>query len=216
MRIISLGNDCTLPIILEHYKLKKETLPFDWIIIKSFKDMVDIFENEFDGFINKKEYLVKTSENVKGPQIMNDDSDPINNPKYSVLDYYLNNRYNIEYVHDFKSEDNFEESYRPVYEKYKRRIDRLYTFLKTETTLINFIFYYPDINKSDIDRLKNLFYNINPKLNYNLNIVTHDKNLYNIDKCNFCYINNKIDRLWIDFSKPEFLEVINPFITKLI
>jgi len=52
MKIINLGNNCVNALLLNLLSLRKESLPFDWIIVHTFEDLINIFEDNFENFIN--------------------------------------------------------------------------------------------------------------------------------------------------------------------
>lgn len=56
VKFVSLGMNCMIGIILQNIGLKKYSYPFDWIN-SSLKNNIDIINDNFKNFLNKKNYV---------------------------------------------------------------------------------------------------------------------------------------------------------------
>lgn len=61
---VSLGNYCLTSMLLKENNLKFESHPFDWMVT-CIDNIIDIFENNFEEFLNKKNYEVQPNLNTK-------------------------------------------------------------------------------------------------------------------------------------------------------
>lgn len=180
MKIINLGNNCVIALILNLLNLRIESLPFDWIIVDTFKNLINIFEDNFNNFINLDLLKIKTKGVMANPEIFKNTSvktEPTNN--------YINKKFNIEFMHDFPSNKDINEVYSDIYNKYKRRIERMFNILRGDE-LITFILYYPDLSNDKILKFKEILKNINLNMKYNLCLITNNKKI----------INNKINKVF--------------------
>ena len=194
-KYISLGNDCTIAMILAHLNKKQATLPLDWVVCKDFETCINLIDSRFKYFIDDPEIICEVKDAIKGFLSKGwlefckgnfDDNKFVNS--------YINKKIHITYVHDFKKDIPFDENYLIVKKKYIRRIERFYNILKEKGNLINFIFYYPDLNNESLHKFENILSSINPDLNYKFHIITHNRNINT--KFNCYYINKKMDRIY--------------------
>lgn len=190
MNLVILGNNCTPGLILRFFDLKQASLPFDWIEVKLFDNLLKIFEDEFKDFLNKK-YLKHIKHDVIIETTVNtfDNTEVKNKTKV-----YLNEKYNIKFMHDFSNDISFNESYEEVYLKYNRRIKRLYDILK-DNKPISFIFYYPDLTNEKITKLENILKGINKNINFKFYIITSNINIKGKEKYEILYIKKNVQNL---------------------
>lgn len=104
--IIPIGWGCLNAHNLRLNKLQRESLPFDWIWISSIKQVSTLLKNNFQDFLLK--------ENL---QFIKSNGD---------ADVYRDSHNAIEYWHDFMVGEEFEASYLRNYQKYQRRIKRMF------------------------------------------------------------------------------------------
>ncbi len=110
--IIPIGCSCVGAQALREAKKRRRSLPFDWIGPTSLEKAVTLLENHFEGFFQK--------ENMQ--------RDREKDTKKNIG--YLDTGSNLLFLHDFKDENNFDEEFELLKEKYNRRIDRLYETTK--------------------------------------------------------------------------------------
>ena len=125
MNYISLGSSCSVAYQLQNLKLKKESLPFDWVRANDISFVLQLIKNNFSGFLDNLEYI---KDDEKFPYINNDEL--FDNIKEKHTKIYKNQY--IGFYHDFKENTSFEE----VKEKYDRRIKRFYDIIKNESIFI--------------------------------------------------------------------------------
>lgn len=126
---ISLGKDCSIAYQLQKRGLRKQTLPFDWLVTKSFSQVIRCIESGFQDFFEDFK-VVKQSD--KFPLLDDDWSPKGENETLSVV-----NSYGFIFHHDFHSDLSSEIP--SVKEKYQRRIDRLLQLVKEEKNEIVFL-----------------------------------------------------------------------------
>ncbi|MBA3953874.1 hypothetical protein H0X48_00940 [Candidatus Dependentiae bacterium] len=119
---ISLGAQCSPAFALNHYKIRKTSLPFDWIVT-NFDIVYKCLEEDFKNFLIKESLYI-------------DPKEPI----------YVRDSYGIGYMHDFPAysdtyhiKENFLDHYDEVMTKYQRRINRLRDILKSNNIHVVFI-----------------------------------------------------------------------------
>jgi len=135
MYYISLGYNCAIAYQLSTIGQNKRlnAYPFDWLIIKDFKSVVLLLENNFDGFLSN---LINQGSCLKFSLINNDSDIPLlpgEKNTSSPLCKVYNSQYNIEFNHDFTEELFTNRSF--VIEKYNRRIKRLYDLIKSDNDI---------------------------------------------------------------------------------
>ena len=131
---MSLGYDCSPAGALRDLNIRDEALPFDWVQ-SNLQSIINCIEDNFDKYHK--------------------------NPCFNSFGTRLIDNYGFQFPHDYpfnNNDDNIDKSklgegifgeerdkqiihnwyeYHPiVLEKYKRRIDRFYTYLNSETPLI--------------------------------------------------------------------------------
>ena len=110
--IVSIGEDCACSSYLRKFNLQSASYPFDWLFSAPLENRLELLLSNFEGFLDKK-YLVYLE---KKPDCVNDCRN----------EYYKNIKNEIVFLHDFPINMSFDEGHKFVFEKYQRRIKRLY------------------------------------------------------------------------------------------
>lgn len=113
---IPIGRGCHTAMMLNNIDLRKKSFPFDWISssIRSVDVMsleIDYIINDFNNFLNYEDLDFKDENSDK--------------KYYFVYD----KRSSLFFGHDFLKSKPIKEAYEEVYQKYKRRINRLYDYI---------------------------------------------------------------------------------------
>lgn len=138
--IVSIGEACICSESLRKSLLQIKSFPFDWLFSHDILTNIDIILNGFQDFLNK-DFLEQYSVNK-----VSDD----NSRNWSYI--YKNTKYQFKFVHDFKYDVDFEESYPNVVKKYQRRIDRFYKSIEDARSIL---FVYIERPKTD-NQIQNL------------------------------------------------------------
>jgi len=122
--IVSFGEACSCTQCLRKAGMQKASYPYDWISGPSFLDRIKIFLSKFDRFFDKKDL----KENL---------------PVSSDCHVYTNTYNNFCFCHDFIGRNTtLENSYLDAYNKYVRRINRLFNNIQnSDNTLIVYMEY---------------------------------------------------------------------------
>lgn len=124
--IYSIGASCACAGYMKKHFLRTFSGPLDWLTNTTLETNTNFIINDFNDFLNIEdfEYIGK-------------------NPKPEQnCDEYKNTRTGLNFYHDFKSDIPFEESFRFVQEKYKRRISRFYEKIKSNERVLLIWFNY--------------------------------------------------------------------------
>ena len=166
---ISLGHDCFVKSYIINSLNSQPTYVFDWLRLYYVKDLIKIFKNNFNDFMNKIDFV-------------SDDESPIGkiHPTKNIV-HKFNKKFNYTVKHDFTILDNFE----LVKEKYNRRIKRLKEdSKKAETVFIRFVFSDDNINdylelykELQIYAKNSILILIHNQINININ-DNDNKNIY--------------------------------------
>lgn len=146
MEYISLGKDCCMAYHLQRLGKKKNTYPFDWLLIKNLDTVYSLIEDDFIDFLNPNYLQYKN--NVRESFLVTDNEIE----KDVSLMRVTNTKYKIHFLHDFESTDELEK----VVEKYNRRINRFYEIMRDQNT-IKHLFYLSSINETNVEKLNSLF-----------------------------------------------------------
>ncbi len=119
--IFSLGERCSCTSYLRKFNLQDFSYPFDWIMGSNFEGRIKLLLNNFEGFCDKDDLVQVALEEGRGDE---------------KCYFYHNKSNNLDFVHDFKINVPFEEAYIQVKEKYKRRIERLYSKIKQSNKVL--------------------------------------------------------------------------------
>ena len=103
--IVSLGEDCACSSYLRKFNLQNASYPFDWLTKADFKTRIMLLLTDFKDFLNKEDLKM------------------IDKPTGVIKTGFC-------FYHDFYSDAEFSEMYDVVFEKYQRRIKRLYERIK--------------------------------------------------------------------------------------
>lgn len=116
MNYISLGYFCSIASELERYGLRTQSSPFDWVI-SDFEGVLMAIRFHFADFL-KYELLYQSKE---------------------CHSHYRNNKYGINFYHDFDKYLSLEKQLPKVKQKYDRRIERFYKTISQPTLFIRYI-----------------------------------------------------------------------------
>jgi hypothetical protein len=209
MKFISLGSSCSIAENLRILNLRDQALPFDWIKVNNFKNVILMIEDNFSNLWDSNNYeLVKTSskffyleENL--------------NKKYVEMDIYRNIKYNSVFYHDFPS--NCENLYENFVKKYKKRCERFFNTIENNKS-ITFIREQINPKQISIDDLKMFHFlikKVNSSLEFKLVIILNNFLNYDLVKLtNFCNSQKWID-LHLEESKIDTwqrFDIIKPII----
>lgn len=138
--VVSLGQYCMTSLALRSVHLQEESNVFDWSA-GHLQDMagkgglagkVDLICNDFKNFFNFEDFY------SKGP---NKESDQEHL-------WVVNKKTGLQYQHDFLSSMTLEDSYPDVYEKYMRRVSKLYKNIEHANSIL-FVYIAKDEGFSD-------------------------------------------------------------------
>jgi hypothetical protein len=176
---ISLGHDCFVKSYIINNLNQQPTYVFDWLRFYYVKDLIKIFKNNFDNFMNKVDFV----SDIEAPI---GESVPSEN-----MVHKFNKKFNYTVKHDFTILDNFE----LIKEKYNRRIARFKKDCKnSETIFIRFIFNGDNINDylELYKELQNYSKNSILILIHNqANININNENIYLIEYDEYTLYNNE-------------------------
>ena len=112
--IISLGGSCATCLQLRKRELQTYAYPFDYVFCENaqfqFEMLAKLFETNFEGWLKKKN-IIPLEEKERG---------------ISDLFQYKDGYTGYRYIHDFKKKVSEDGVYEAFYEKYNRRLKRLY------------------------------------------------------------------------------------------
>ena len=117
--IFSMGEACFCADMLRKFGLRIFSAPFDWMAGANLSDRFQIFLNDFEGFIEKQDFVYIDK-------------------RYNPLprDIYKNTQTGITFNHDFPMDGNFEETFYDVQKKYHHRINRLLKTIRQEKNVL--------------------------------------------------------------------------------
>ncbi len=116
---IPIGETCIATYNLRHQKLQYESLPFDWIWIRDIKIVECFLKTHFTNFLRKDALVYKGPDNQK-------------------TDIYVNTLNDVEFWHDFPINVPLDDCYDEIYNKYQRRISRLYDQIEKSQRILFF------------------------------------------------------------------------------
>jgi len=184
MIYISLGGSCSVAYQLQNLGLRKEAYPFDWVTTPSLGTVINLFENNFDGFLDT---AVQTSVSDKF-HISDDDDFPSDNNKINKQSIIMKNKYGVAFYHDFYENCNVDE----IKKKYQRRVDRLYELIKSdcEICFVRDELKINNIKTSEIEKFIEVILGINKNAKFKIVIVVHNPNNKKSDIFN--YLNERV------------------------
>jgi hypothetical protein len=167
---ISLGNECCVKAYIIDSIVTQPTYMFDWLRVFCVKDIINVFKNNFEDFMNEIDFV-------------SDDQSPIGaiQPNPEHINKY-NKKYNYTVKHDFtiREKDTFE----LVKDRYNRRIERFKEDCKdSETVFIRFI-----LNDENINDYLELYKELQIYAKNSILILIHNQNNINIDNKNIYLI----------------------------
>ncbi len=185
--VYSLGFGCGMARLMKKSNLRTTSGPFDWIVGPDFGYRIDLILDDFREFFNKDDFVLN---NEIAEDYRPDDSNRHN-------DVYTNKKTGFIHPHDFMQGDDFEATYPMVLDKYNRRIERFYEYLKdtNKRVLLTYLSFSVlddkiiyDCYKKLIEKFGNhislLIFNHKPNLDYNTiekryldeNLIVYDLN----------------------------------------
>ena len=207
MLIVSVGSDCATKKRLEEHHYKTSTIShlFDWIL-SDFDSVSQIFENSiinFDTFSsNNFQVMTKTQDT-----------------HYAISHKFLN----FISLHDASTELTETNALKLVSEKYKRRLERFISLIKTNEQIYfigTFDKYNPiqqgkmEITDKSIERFFRMIHTISPLNNHKLIILTNNLSQITISNTRLLIINTddyiSMDSFEIDWYR-FFLDWDNMF-----
>jgi len=114
-KFISLGFNCATALVLRDLGLRTTSLPFDWVVTNNMQ-VINCIENNFEKFHKKLDLTEK--------------------------DHWVIDEYGIQYPHDYPTNedeslvDNWRDYQQEVLSKYNRRIQRFFTILNSNESII--------------------------------------------------------------------------------
>jgi hypothetical protein len=118
--VYSLGFGCGMASSLKRLGLRMTSGPFDWIVGPDFEYRIELILNDFKDFFNKEDLVLNEKKS--------NDYQPEDPNRHT--DTYKNLKNGFVHPHDFMEGDDFDATYPKVLEKYNRRIERFYEYLK--------------------------------------------------------------------------------------
>lgn len=168
--VCSLGGNCTVAQQLRRRELRPFSLPFDWCYMKNDKPIKYLCEGFQNGF---KDFLLK--ENLvplEGEEYNNAHTDHAQY-KDTYTGYY--------FVNHFPKDKTLDESYGEVYNKIKRRLDRLQNTIQRGSNFLFIISPMFIIDTETIIKLSNTLNGIYPSKNFDF-IIAQFSDLKNDEK----------------------------------
>ena len=114
--VLPIGETCVTAYNVRRCGLQKESLPFDWIWISGLPMLTGFFQNQFSDFLRKENLCFLRN---------NGDAD-----------IYRDTLTKTEFWHDFMVGEDFDKAYESNYQKYQRRIKRMYYHLSCAQNIL--------------------------------------------------------------------------------
>lgn len=129
---MSLGYDCSPAATLKNLNIRDEALPFDWVV-SDLEILITCIEDNFNSYhknlrFNQRKTRLIDSYGFQFPHDYPFDSNNIDNSK--IGEGVFGEELNKQII------SNWSEYHTTALEKYKRRIERFYTYLSSEKPLI--------------------------------------------------------------------------------
>lgn len=143
LNIVSLGWFCGISQEMERKGLRSISLPFDWLITKDFRKILELIETDFVGFINQK-------------SLIQEDISP---------NYYYDSSTGFRFFHDFNDKEPLNVQYDSVLIKYQRRIKRFYQIIQEPTLFIRYCYNSDEMEwiNENIENIKSILTKYNSK-----------------------------------------------------
>lgn len=187
--IISLGENCQTAMTLRYLNLRNAAFPFDWHGVRDFaiageggfSKKIDIICNNFENFFNLDNYEEFFEKWETGHRLV------------------VNKQTGLQFLHEFPKSISIEEHFPTFEKKYQKRIDRLYSVLNSESSvLFVFIEFFSRLTDEEINNTYIKFIKHFPKANINLLIIKNNIDLNKekivqrdiVPNIHICEINN--------------------------
>lgn len=187
--IISLGENCQTAMTLRYLNLRNAAFPFDWHGVRDFaiageggfSKKIDIICNNFENFFNLDNYEEFFEKWETGHRLV------------------INKQTGLQFLHEFPKSISIEEHFPTFEKKYQKRIDRLYSVLNSESSvLFVFIEFFSRLTDEEINNTYIKFIKHFPKANINLLIIKNNIDLNKekivqrdiVPNIHICEINN--------------------------
>ena len=148
---ISLGHCCYIGIELERMGLRDSSMPFDWVRTRWWA-IENSFNRNFEGYLNYEDLYQKKN----------------------GLHCYKNLQYGVGFFHDFVDYKSLKSQIADVQKKYKRRIERFFSYIVEPTLFIRYMWDYDELVyvSSHYDEIEQMIKKYNP--NNEIIFITHD------------------------------------------
>lgn len=174
--IFSIGEACSCTQALRNNFLQIASFPFDWLFGSNFIGRCKILTQEFERFIEKDDLEYSYEER-------------------SISCQAYHNKFNdITFNHDFKKDMPFEDAYKEVFEKYQRRIKRLFDEIQNAKSVLIVYIESPLTNHINIE---------NSEITEGFNIL---KNKFG-DKINLLYVKYTKDKYTTEELQPKLTKI---------
>lgn len=193
--IIPLGENCACATLLKRANLRRYSLPFDW---SGLEDAATDFSG---GLIKKCNLIFNHCQDILRLEDLKEFPEKRKNSEFR---YIVNTRTGLRYIHDFPLTSDINATYSQVYEKYQRRIDRMYEQINKAKSIL-LLFNRVNYRKADtldyhmqVVILLHKFQKLYPKKKINFLIFLH-KDGFPLSKCvennffeniTYVYLNN--------------------------
>lgn len=207
--IIPLGENCACATLLKRVGLRKFSLPFDW------SGLEDVATDFSGGLFTKCNLIFNHCQDILRLEDLIEFPEKRKNPKFK---YIVNMHTGLRYIHDFPLDSDINVTYPQIYEKYQRRINRMYEQINKAKSIL-LLFNRVNYRKADtleyhmqVVTLLRKFRELYPKKKINFLVFLHKED-FSLSKCventffediTYVYLNNT----WPDketFAQNEWL-----------
>ena len=115
--IVSLGFFCSVALEHERIGIRDCSLPFDWLITSDFRKVLELIENNFEGFLLEENLYQEASINPN---------------------YYYDSNTGFHFYHDFVYSKPLKTQYDIVKKKFDKRIKRFYNLISQPTLFVRY------------------------------------------------------------------------------
>lgn len=178
--ICSLGGNCSVAHNLEYKGLRYYSLPFDWCYIKNDKPIDYLCVGFKDNF---KNFLLK--ENLA--PLVGDEYNNSHTTRAQYKDIYTG----YYFVNHFTKNANFDEDYKNVYEKMRRRLERLQDKIELGENILFILAASISVDIAKIIELKNVLNQKYPNKSFDFYILLFkqkEDKIVNIDSITIKYL----------------------------
>jgi hypothetical protein len=156
---VSLGPTCSVAYQLQKMGLRKEALPFDWIRMRSVKDVITLLNTRFENFLDVTFIKNATTFPLIKDSDTFDEAAKAAKKACVTTAIYKNKKLKIDFFHDFAEGTSIEE----VRDKYSRRIDRFFEKIKGKCVFVRDDKYFKQHNIADYNVLNDILIKHNPE-----------------------------------------------------